>query len=82
MDHREHSRLGPPLVLLLVLSSLANGSPDPPITPSTSLDKYLAAVGIPFERHFVTTADGYVLQLHRLPNPGRPVVLLQHGIPG
>ena len=68
------------LSLLLPQLLLAHGSPPPPITPSTSLGEYLAAVGIPFERHFVTTPDKYVLQLHRLPNPGRPVVFLQHGI--
>ncbi|KAI5634273.1 alpha/beta-hydrolase lipase region domain-containing protein [Phthorimaea operculella] len=35
--------------------------------------------GFPFERHFVTTEDGYILQLHRIPGKG-PVVFLNHGI--
>lgn len=67
------------LLLLLPLFASASGS-IPPITPTISLNTYLSKLGVPFERHFVTTSDGYVLQLHRLPNPGRPVVFLQHGI--
>ncbi|KAJ2944857.1 hypothetical protein O0L34_g1749 [Tuta absoluta] len=35
--------------------------------------------GFPFERHFVTTEDGYILELHRIPGKG-PVVFLNHGI--
>ena len=36
--------------------------------------------GYPAERHLVTTDDGYVLELHRIPNAGRRPVLLQHGV--
>uniref|UniRef100_A0A914WPK3 Lipase n=1 Tax=Plectus sambesii TaxID=2011161 RepID=A0A914WPK3_9BILA len=43
--------------------------------------------GYPAERHQVTTDDGYILELHRVPygkgsSPGgnRPVVFLQHGL--
>ena len=36
--------------------------------------------GYPAERHLVTTDDGYVLELHRIPNAGKWPVLLQHGI--
>lgn len=70
-------RMRPLLLLLIPLFATASS---PPITPTTSLDVYLSMLDIPFERHFITTPDGYVLQLHRLPNPGRPVVFLQHGI--
>ncbi len=49
----------------------------------------IAGAGYPVETHRVTTADGYVLTLHRIPHGrsangsepgGRPVALLQHGI--
>jgi lysosomal acid lipase/cholesteryl ester hydrolase len=45
--------------------------------------------GYPVETHKVTTADGYILTLHRIPNgknaapappEGRPVAWLQHGL--
>jgi len=35
--------------------------------------------GYPVETHFVTTTDGYILQMHRIPQPGKPVVYLMHG---
>jgi hypothetical protein len=35
--------------------------------------------GYPIEKHKVTTKDGYLLEMHRLPRPGKPVVFLQHG---
>lgn len=36
--------------------------------------------GYPFEQHNVSTQDGRRLDLFRLPKPGAPAVLLQHGI--
>lgn len=43
--------------------------------------------GYPYELHNVTTADGYILQMHRIPYgrnssaaANKPVVMLQHGI--
>ncbi|XP_059483957.1 uncharacterized protein LOC132201648 [Neocloeon triangulifer] len=36
--------------------------------------------GYPAEIHYVTTEDGYILQMHRIPNPGKPVIFLQHGL--
>ena len=43
--------------------------------------------GYPFEEHFVTTSDGYILRLFRVPHglndtytQNRPAVLLQHGL--
>lgn len=39
--------------------------------------------GYPAEIHEVTTDDGYVLTLHRIPGqPGSPGVFLQHGLLG
>ncbi|PSN30101.1 hypothetical protein C0J52_27903, partial [Blattella germanica] len=34
------------------------------------------------EEHSITTKDGYILTIHRIPNPQRPVVFLQHGLFG
>lgn len=45
--------------------------------------------GYPAERHQVTTEDGYILKMHRIPgkrgetptsSTGRPVVFLMHGL--
>jgi lysosomal acid lipase/cholesteryl ester hydrolase len=36
--------------------------------------------GYPVEVHHVTTDDGYILEMHRIPNPGKPVIFLQHGL--
>jgi hypothetical protein len=36
--------------------------------------------GYPVESHDVVTSDGYILTMHRIPRPGSPVVLLQHGL--
>jgi hypothetical protein len=36
--------------------------------------------GYPVEIHYVTTADNYILEMHRMPNPGKQVVFLQHGL--
>ncbi|KAH8285739.1 hypothetical protein KR018_001805 [Drosophila ironensis] len=47
----------------------------------TTLD-WLAGLNISHELHNVTTADGYQLQLQRLPRPGGRSVLLVHGLLG
>jgi len=36
-------------------------------------------LGLSLETHLVHTEDGYIIQLHRIPGKGRPV-LLQHGL--
>ena len=36
--------------------------------------------GYPVESHDVVTSDGYILTMHRIPRPGSPAVLLQHGL--
>jgi pimeloyl-ACP methyl ester carboxylesterase len=46
----------------------------------TASDAILRA-GYPLEEHSVTTSDGYVLQMHRIPRRGaRDVVFMMHGI--
>ncbi|KAE8746694.1 hypothetical protein FOCC_FOCC006557 [Frankliniella occidentalis] len=42
----------------------------------------LRSSGYPSEVHHVTTKDGYVLELDRIPRPGRPVVYLANQIYG
>ena len=52
----------------------------------------IQAAGYPAERHYITTDDCYVLEVHRIPygkldsqkepRLGNPVVLLQHGLTG
>lgn len=37
--------------------------------------------GLQLENHYVTTDDGYILNIHRLPNPnGTKVIFLMHGL--
>lgn len=36
--------------------------------------------GYPMEEHLVTTPDGYILKMFRIPKPGNEVVFLQHGL--
>ena len=49
-------------------------------------DEFLDTIGLakskgyPAEAHDVVTQDGYILTVHRLPNPNKPVVFLQHGL--
>lgn len=64
------------------------------LEPSSSLihrrdrdpDEFLDTIGLakskgyPAEAHDVVTQDGYILTVHRLPNPNKPVVFLQHGL--
>eukprot|EP00930_Biecheleria_cincta_P099556 TRINITY_DN91184_c0_g1_i1.p1 TRINITY_DN91184_c0_g1~~TRINITY_DN91184_c0_g1_i1.p1 ORF type:complete len:418 (+),score=48.33 TRINITY_DN91184_c0_g1_i1:40-1254(+) len=50
------------------------------IKPNETIAEYLAKYGIEAEEHFVDTDDGYILGAFRMPHPGAPVVLFQHGI--
>jgi len=56
------------------------------IVVSTDPDTYrnapdlIASRNCPFQQLYATTSDGYSLGLFRIPNPGRPAVLLQHGL--
>ncbi|XP_055677535.1 lipase 3-like [Lutzomyia longipalpis] len=49
---------------------------DSRLTTTELLRKY----GYPAETHIVTTNDGYMLELHRIPNPGGQVAFLMHGM--
>jgi lysosomal acid lipase/cholesteryl ester hydrolase len=44
-----------------------------------SIETIITENGFEFEQHEVTTLDGYILTLHRIPGNGSPI-LLQHGI--
>ena len=55
--------------------------------PNLDFGEIAQSYGYPFEEYSVTTSDGYILQLFRIPHglsdtyiQGRPAVLLQHGI--
>ncbi|XP_026468945.1 lipase 3-like [Ctenocephalides felis] len=36
--------------------------------------------GYSYEKHTVQTPDGYLLNVYRIPNPGKPAVFLMHGV--
>ena len=66
---------------------LANGSKTPNPDIGLNFEETVQAHGYPFEEHSVTTSDGYILPLYRIPHglndtytQGRPAILLQHGI--
>lgn len=42
-------------------------------------EQLVTGEGFPYEKHTVTTSDGFILTLHRIPSQGPPV-LLQHGV--
>ncbi|XP_055375837.1 lipase 1-like [Condylostylus longicornis] len=56
------------------------------IDPSIKEDAYLTTpellkkYGYPAEVHSMVTADGYILEMHRIPRPGAIPVYLQHGL--
>jgi lysosomal acid lipase/cholesteryl ester hydrolase len=58
----------------------AQGGLASPIHSSETIQEYLGKYGIPVEQHSTTTDDGYVLGIFRMPRPGAPALLLQHGI--
>lgn len=49
-----------------------------------SMVEIVKSKGYKIESHSVTTEDGYILGMFRIPprSPGAPVVLLQHGLLG
>uniref|UniRef100_A0A0P4WEQ7 Partial AB-hydrolase lipase domain-containing protein n=1 Tax=Scylla olivacea TaxID=85551 RepID=A0A0P4WEQ7_SCYOL len=59
-----------------------------PSCPSPTQPEIVQGMGYPAEVHHVTTSDGYLLELHRIPHgaagpsESRLPVLLQHGILG
>jgi len=59
----------------------------PSLRHNLPTDKILLSEGYPAEIHYVTTPDGYILTMHRIPYgkqntdaENRPVVFLQHGL--
>lgn len=40
----------------------------------------IEAYGYPSEVHKILTEDGYILEVHRIANPGKRPVLLFHGM--
>ncbi|XP_049881144.1 lipase 3-like [Pectinophora gossypiella] len=68
-----------PITEIRTLAKLARDSglynEDAYLNISQLVNKY----GYDFEEHFVTTQDGYILALHRIPGKGLPVLLV-HGI--
>jgi len=76
-EHFEHSKGLEPFI-----QKLRNGNDDP--TPVI-----IEKAGYPSETHIVTTDDGYILEMHRIPHgkdgpnnttEPRPVVFIQHGL--
>lgn len=45
-----------------------------------SQPQMIARRGYLVETHNVTTSDGYILKVFRMPRPGKKVVFLQHGV--
>lgn len=68
------------IILFLIAISLTslNAKHDPDEFKSTRL--LIESKGYPSEEYNVTTPDGYILTVHRIPNPNKPVVFLQHGL--
>ena len=56
------------------------------LTHTSDPDEYINTTllirskGYPAEEHTVVTQDGYILTVHRIPNPNKPAVFLQHGL--
>lgn len=64
------------LVAALGHASAACSDPD----CFATVQQLISEKGYPAECHDVVTADGYILTMHRIPRPGAPAVLLQHGL--
>lgn len=62
--------------ILLIIGASSLRDPDEFVNTST----LIRSKGYPAEEHDVTTQDGYILTLFRIPNPDKPVVFLQHGL--
>jgi pimeloyl-ACP methyl ester carboxylesterase len=73
------------MFVFLLLNSLLVSSVDPDV--KRSFGEVCKAHGYQFESHNVTTSDGYILTLFRIPGksgspvlPSKPVAFLQHGL--
>ncbi|XP_055848133.1 lipase 3-like [Episyrphus balteatus] len=60
----------------LVKSELLTPQTNSSVTTVTLLEKY----GYPVETHEVTTEDGYILVIHRIPNPGSAIAFIVTGL--
>lgn len=67
-------------VLLLVVLGVHSQSVDLERDARLTTTELLRAYNYPAEEHRVITEDGYILEMHRVPNPGRPAVLVMHGM--
>jgi len=70
------------LVVLCCLFILSSGAY---LQTAANITTFIASVGYPVEVHTVTTSDGYILTVHRIPHGKnnstiKGVVLLQHGL--
>lgn len=54
------------------------GARSPRSSPTT--EELVTSCGLPCETHRVLTPDGYGICLHRIPQSGKPVVLMWHGL--
>lgn len=68
-----HSSTVVHIVITLLLRAAVDGA------AYNSAEKKIVEDDYPLEVHNITTADGYILTAHRIPNPNRPVMLLNHG---
>lgn len=69
------------VLAVLLLATLCWGqSVDLERDARLTTSELLRAYNYPAEDHFVTTEDGYILGMHRVPNPGKPAVLVMHGM--
>ena len=88
MEKRTYKYISTPLHILIYITvalasfaSVVDSSSSLPLKPSTTIEEYLNELQIPLENHYVTTSDGYILNVHRLPNPNATkTIFLQHGI--
>ena len=71
------------LILFEALNALKQIDPD----EYRNTIELITSKGYPAEEHPVTTKDGYILRMHRIPNgkngnhkPNKPIVFLQHGL--
>lgn len=65
----------------MLVGGVAQVVPDGPhIATNETIPDYLGKYHIPVDEHWTTTDDGYILKIFRMPRPGAPVLLLQHGI--
>lgn len=77
------------VLVLILLARLSFGERTPLQDENLTIPELIEFWGYPVESHEVTTEDGYILTLHRIPygrdqtqgsDKKRPVIFLQHGL--